>query len=406
MDVFFVLDFSGSRGRPRINVTTEQIQLLLRQGFKVKAMARILGCSSSYLFRKLRSLGISMRDRFTTIDDDNLEQHIRRLHQQFPRSGCEMMRGYLFAIGINVPRCRVRDTLNRIDPAMAAQRWSNVVARRSYYVAFPNSLWHIDGHMRLIRWGIVTHGAIDGHSRVITYLAASTDNTALTVLANFVKATCQYGLPSRVRSDHGGENTMVALLMNLLNGEGRGSHITGPSVHNQRIERLWRDVFTQVIHHYYHLFYSFEEERILDPEDDVHKYSLQMVYLPEIQGRLDTFKSAWNNHGLRNENHRTPNQMWMEGMIGNQQRNRTEINNIFGQDVYSEDNLETLLRQNGVELSQLEANEDQFNQAVTVRQPHITLNAGQQQALQDVLSGITDLKQKYLTCCREITNLI
>ncbi|KAL6467797.1 hypothetical protein MHYP_G00234740 [Metynnis hypsauchen] len=67
-----------------------------------------------------------------------------------------------------------------------------------------SSLWHIYGHMRLIRWGIVTHGGIDGYSWVITYLTASTDSTAQTVLAHFVGATCRYGLPSRVRSDHEG----------------------------------------------------------------------------------------------------------------------------------------------------------------------------------------------------------
>ncbi len=41
----------------------------------------------------------------------------------------------------------------------------------------------------------------------------------------------------------GGENVDLAHFMVLLRGEGRGSHLTGRSVHNQRIERLWRDVF-------------------------------------------------------------------------------------------------------------------------------------------------------------------
>ena len=63
----------------------------------------------------------------------------------------QMMRSYLHADEIVLPRRRVRETLNRIDPAAAAQRWSQTVARRTYYVPFPNSLWHIDGHMRLIR---------------------------------------------------------------------------------------------------------------------------------------------------------------------------------------------------------------------------------------------------------------
>ena len=113
--------------------------------------------------------------------------------------------------------------------------------------------------------------------------------------------------------------------MNLLNGEGRGSHITGLSVHNQRIERLWRDVFTHVIHYYYNLFYSYEDEGLLEPDNEIQKCSLQTVYLPEIRERLSTFRNAWNNHSMHSKNDHTPNQVWLAGMIGNQQVDSTAI---------------------------------------------------------------------------------
>ena len=46
--------------------------------------------------------------------------------------------------------------------------------------------------------------------------------------------------------------------------------ITGKSTHNQRIERLWRDLFTGVLSYYYELFYFMEKEGILDPLIDEH----------------------------------------------------------------------------------------------------------------------------------------
>ena len=48
-------------------------------------------------------------------------------------------------------------------------------------------------------------------------------------------------------------------------GSERGSMITGPSTHNQRIEHLWRDVFHGVFALYYELFTFMEENELLDP---------------------------------------------------------------------------------------------------------------------------------------------
>ena len=135
--------------------------------------------------------------------------------------------------------------------------------RRKYSVPGPNSLWHADGHHSLVNWGFVIHGAIDGFSRLIVYLKCATNNTAETVHNNFAAAIDTYGIPSRIRTDRGGENTLVWEKMELLRGPNRGSFIAGTSVHNQRIERLWRDVWMYVTCQYYYTFQAMEVEGII-----------------------------------------------------------------------------------------------------------------------------------------------
>ena len=96
------------------------------------------------------------------------------------------------------------------------------------------------GYNKLIRWRIV---GIDGYSTVVTYLKVATNNTSQTALSDFLEGVSSYGLPLRVRTDRGGENALIAEYMVQQRGAGRGSIIMGRSVHNQRIERLWRDLF-------------------------------------------------------------------------------------------------------------------------------------------------------------------
>jgi len=96
--------------------------------------------------------------------------------------------------------------------------------------------------MKLSRWKFAIHGGIDGFSRLVVYLHASNNNYATTVKQRFVEGVRKYGLPSRVRSDKGGENVDVCEYMLEHRGLNRGSFIAGTPTHNQRIERLWRDV--------------------------------------------------------------------------------------------------------------------------------------------------------------------
>nr|XP_055035227.1 uncharacterized protein LOC129423108 [Misgurnus anguillicaudatus] len=204
--------------------------------------------------------------------------------------------------------------------------------RRTYRVAGPNSLWHLEGNHKLIRWRIVIHGAIDGFSRLVTFLEASNNNRSSTVLEKFVSAVDQYGVPSRVRCDQGGENNGVCIFMEVFRGSARGSALRGRSTHNQRIERLWGDVWRGVVNVYYSLFTLLENDRILDCNNESHLWALHYIYLPRINRDLGLFISQWNHHHLRTARHMSPYQIFVRGCLCLQARNLTGIRGVFGAD--------------------------------------------------------------------------
>lgn len=63
------------------------------------------------------------------------------------------------------------------------------------------------------RWQIVVHGGIDGYSRKIMYLKASTNNKASTVFSSFLAAINEFGLPERFRCEKGTLHVMCCVLL-------------------------------------------------------------------------------------------------------------------------------------------------------------------------------------------------
>ena len=322
--IFNILSFIG---RPKILISVPALSLFRREGFSFIDIARIMGVSTKTIQRRRSELNIPDDLTYSNISDLELDNLLRTIRLQQPSSGQQMLMGALRSLGFRIHRERLRDSLHRIDTFGMLNRWAQIIPRRTYNVASPNSLWHIDGHHKLIRWKLIIHGGIDGFSRMTVYLKCNNNNKSETVLIHFHEATEKFGIPNRVRGDRGGENIKVAEWMIRQKGINRGSYIGGSSVHNQRIERLWKDVHRLIVTLFASIFYFLEENYNLNIENSIHIFALHYIFIPRINSALDIFSQSWNYHSLRTESHKTPRQLYLEGMIINN-FSELDINNI------------------------------------------------------------------------------
>ena len=118
----------------------------------------------------------------------------------------------------------------------------------------------------------------------------------------------------------------------MFNERGGGSYIRGPSVHNQRIERLHYDTTHTVLYHFIELFRYLEENEVLVPDSESDLFALHHVFLPRIQNSLDEFRNAWNSHKLSTCGNKTPLQLWTLGMYDSRNQEQVAVRSAVERD--------------------------------------------------------------------------
>ena len=101
------------------------------------------------VYRRRLEYGL-LHDPTSEISDEDLLSHIQQIHQDTTYSGVQMVCGSLRPKGVKVTRERVHNILRSTDPFGSARRWPlGLVRRQPYFVAGPNSLWHIGNYYEL-----------------------------------------------------------------------------------------------------------------------------------------------------------------------------------------------------------------------------------------------------------------
>ena len=109
----------------------------------------------------------SCRESFTPLLDEELEQLVQEFKRERPESGLRYLQGFLSGKGLKIQRDRVQHCLQRVDALGQVLRRRSQIQRVPYHISGPNKVWHMDGHHKLIQWGIVFHGIVDGFWRTV-----------------------------------------------------------------------------------------------------------------------------------------------------------------------------------------------------------------------------------------------
>lgn len=169
------LQHTGRPGRPKkiIDPNWLRAAMLPSNGFTITDIARYCDVHTQTVYKALTEHQIP--HKYSQITDDELDQLIEEFKLEKPESGYRYALGYLRSHGIRVQHIKVLDSLRRTDGLGQQLRTHQAVERQRYSVPRSNYLWHMDGHHKLIGWGIVIHGIIDGHCHTVSIIYPHTN---------------------------------------------------------------------------------------------------------------------------------------------------------------------------------------------------------------------------------------
>lgn len=284
----------------------EIIKQYFWEGFRYRSILRFLAeyhdihISYITLRRRLRHLGLSRR-----MQAPPLVTVWNLIHTELQGPGrlggyrtmCRLLRQRHQVI---VPHHTVRSILRQMDPAAVLARRQHRLQRRTYTSRGPNDMWHIDGYDKLRPYGILISGCIDGYSRRIIWLKASSSNHRPGLIARYFLDSVQQlgGHPARVRTDCGTENNTVAAIQCLVVGD-TAAHIYGTSPGNQRIEAWWAFFRRYRIQWWIELFENLVSFGAFHPGCEKEVECLRYCFMNIIQTDLNAVRHHWNTHRIR-----------------------------------------------------------------------------------------------------------
>jgi hypothetical protein len=156
---------SCERGRPRKVIDAAYLREAMHpsRGISKTQLAMALGIHRNTLKKRMDESGVYYK--YSSIEDRDLDALVKAYKDQKPDAGSRYVRGHLRSTGVRVQKQRVLDSMKRVDRIGRFIRRRTVIRRRKYFSSRPNALWHCDGHHKLIKYGFVIHGFIDGNCR-------------------------------------------------------------------------------------------------------------------------------------------------------------------------------------------------------------------------------------------------
>jgi len=131
-------------GRNKLVISHQQRHQLLEEGYTTEQLAEALEVGVSTIERRKKEF--NMIDRVDRLTDAEAEELVRAVVSEGNTNiGNVRMQSELLHRGWTIPREQLRRVMGRIDRVGQVKRWVNAVQRRTYFVPFVNSLWHIDG---------------------------------------------------------------------------------------------------------------------------------------------------------------------------------------------------------------------------------------------------------------------
>lgn len=170
-------EHTGKHGQPKKHVDPKVLHEAFQKGRRipVSVLASILGIDQKTLRVQMQEMGID--HSYDDISDQGLNALVQQYLQENPRGGHAYVIGCLHAAhSLCIQHHRVIKSMKQVDCLGVGIRKQvgEKKKRTCYKVPWPNSLWHIDGHHKLIALGIVIHGIVHGYSRKVCKHDAAT----------------------------------------------------------------------------------------------------------------------------------------------------------------------------------------------------------------------------------------